>query len=155
MKTFEKNSSIPDNSSIQSNSKIENKKSLKRYKTGLLKKVILFFLAILFIVLERMFYPYFENWENDLISSIQTGPGPSLGIVNQTPANDWLKFNGALGELNYIFLISTHFYLTMYVSYDPLKCVKIMSVHYFGKKELIFQKEKEIFLLYFFRLKKY
>ena len=92
---------------MQSISKIENKKSLKRYKTGLLKKVIVFFIAILFIVLERMFYPYFETWENDLITSIQNGPGPSLGIVNQAPANDWLQFNGALGELNYIFLISS------------------------------------------------
>lgn len=99
--------------------------TLAAYKKSLLKKLIFGFFLFLSFILERIFHQAIQDEEIFLILKIQ-----KIWFGKTSNIDDFNTFIyfliGKLGEFRILFLLLTHFWITLYVGVDALIAMKII-----------------------------
>ena len=106
--------------------------AIDKYKKQLLTQVVVIFLICLLVILERVFYQIIIDAEAVTLSNLQinTDMTKSKGenIIPDAISNSFLQIFGTFTKFSYKFLFMTHIFITLYVSFDAFKTVKLTYV---------------------------
>lgn len=129
---FRINSPFPDSSDDSRLSSFleETKVKLRHYKRRLSITIVLVMIFLGIIILERIFHQLLVENEKNLLISFQESQ--TIGIDKNGPTNYFYTFMGLIGEFHVCFLIQTHIFVTIYVSFDAFVALKTLFLQFLG-----------------------
>ena len=126
------NNSFPDSSDDSRLSSFleETKIKLRHYKRRLSITIVVVMIFLGILILERIFHKLLLENETQLLISFQESQ--TIGIDRNGPTNYFYTFMGLIGEFHICFLIQTHIFVTIYVSFDAFVALKTLFLQFLG-----------------------
>ena len=108
----------------------ETKIKLRHYQRRLSITIVVVMIFLGILILERIFHKLLLENETNLLISFQESQ--TMGIDRNGPTNYFYTFIGLIGEFHVCFLIQTHIFVTIYVSFDAFVALKTLFLQFLG-----------------------
>lgn len=122
---FIENNDISRNLSFERSTGFIITPTLLAYKKSLMIKLIFGFILFLCFIFERIFYSIFQLQETYLILKLQDA---WFGSKTPDDVSPFYYYIGKLGEFHVLFLLMTHYLVTLYVAIDAIIALKIIYI---------------------------